>query len=249
MYGVFLAILVSVIIVSLISLIGVITLSINKRILHNFLIYFVSFAAGALIGDAFLHLLPETLEYTTMTNLSVYIITGIIIFFAIEKFIHWRHCHHHGSAEIKKHGHKSFAYINLIGDAVHNFIDGMIIAGSYLINIPLGIATTTAVIFHEIPQEIGDFAVLIHGGLKVKKALLYNLFSASMAILGAIIAFFLNNYIAGLNILLSGITIGAFIYIANSDLIPELTKETDAKKSFFQLLSFLGGILIMVLLL
>ena len=250
MHEIFTYTIVSVILISLISIIGIFTILLNKEKLHRFLIYFISFSAGALLGDAFLHLLPEALEKSEVTVLSTYIILGIILFFGIEKFIQWRHCHHSHSDEIKKHGHTHrLAYINLIGDAAHNFIDGLIIAGSYLISIPIGLTTTLAVALHEIPQEIGDFAVLLHSGLKAKKALAYNLLSASLAIIGAIVALFLSRYINSLNVILSGITIGAFIYIANSDLIPELTKETNTERSFFQLLSFLGGILVMVILL
>ncbi|MEK6953135.1 MAG: ZIP family metal transporter, partial [Nanoarchaeota archaeon] len=170
---------------------------------------------------------------------------GIILSFLIEKVIHWRHCHIPTS---KKHPHP-FAYINLLGDSVHNFIDGLIIAASYLASIPVGIATTIAVILHEIPQEIGDFGVLLHGGFTKKKALFFNFITALTAVLGALIALILSKSIEQLTIFLIPFAAGGFIYIAGSDLIPELHKEVKLSKSVLQILTFVFGILIMVLLL
>jgi len=144
----------------------------------------------------------------------------------------------------KAHIHH-FAYMNLFGDSIHNFIDGLIIGTAYLISIPVGIATTLAVIFHEIPQEIGDFGVLIHAGIKRKKALIYNFLTATTAILGALIALLLSSKINGITTLLSAFAAGSFIYIAGSDLIPELHKETELKKSALQIFTFILGIAIM----
>jgi zinc and cadmium transporter len=151
----------SVIIVSLISLIGILYFFIEKNKLYRSLIYLVSFSAGALLGDAFLHLIPEAYENSSNQHLiSIYILLGILLFFILEKTIHWRHCH---EEPCETHPHP-FSYIILVGDTVHNFIDGLIIGASYLVSIPIGIATTIAVVFHEIPQEIGDFSSLIYGG-------------------------------------------------------------------------------------
>jgi zinc and cadmium transporter len=244
----FLYSLISVLIVSLISLIGVITLSIKTKKLKSFLIYLISFSAGTLLGDAFIHLLPETVEsYGFGLNISIYILLGIVLFFILEKFIHWRHCH--GNITESNHIHP-FAYTNLIGDALHNFLDGIIIAASYLISIPAGIATTLAVLFHEIPQEIGDFSVLLHGGFSKRKALAMNFLSALTAVLGTILTLWLGSTITNLETILVPIAIGGFIYIASSDLIPQLHKHSDKiSKSIIQLITFILGIAVMALLL
>ncbi|MBI2136637.1 ZIP family metal transporter [Candidatus Woesearchaeota archaeon] len=238
--------LVSVLIISLISFIGIIGLSIKIDKLKQIVLFLVSFSAGALLGDVFIHLLPELVEeYGFGLNMSLYVLSGIVFFFIVEKFIHWHHCHIEPSRD---HPHP-FALMNLLGDAVHNFIDGMIIAGSYLASLPVGIATTTAVILHEIPTEIGDFGVLLHGGFSKNKALAMNFLSAITAVLGAIVALLLSAYIPNLNKFLIPFTVGVFIYIAGSDLIPELHKEVNVQKSFIQLVTFVLGIVVMVLLL
>ncbi len=236
----------SVLLVSLVSLIGAITLSFSDRTLHKILLYFVSFSAGALFADALLHLLPEAAEEAGFgTSIALYVLCGIVFSFVIEKFIQWRHCH---VDESEGHVHP-FAYMNLIGDGVHNFIDGMIIMGSYLVSVPVGLATTLAVVFHEIPQEIGDFGVLLHGGFSKKKALLFNFLSACAAIIGGIIGYVLAERIAGFTAVLIPIAAGHFMYIAGTDLLPELHKEVRAGRSAMQLVSILSGIGMMVLLL
>lgn len=178
---IWLYILISVIIVSAVSLIGVFTLAMNDKFLNKAMLFLVSFAAGTLLGDALIHLLPEAYSSGNVFA-SAYVLLGIIFFFALEKIIKWRHCHEAGCPE---HSHV-LPYVILIGDGLHNFIDGMIIAASFLVNVPVGIATTIAVIFHEIPQEIGDFGSLVYGGFSKKKALIYNFLSALTAVLGAI---------------------------------------------------------------
>src|SRR4030042_5952481 len=143
----------SVLIISLVSLIGVFALSVNQEKLKKILIYLVSFAAGTLLGDAFIHLIPEAYEsFGNIGAIPIYILAGILIFFILEKFVHWRHCH---EIACDDHPHP-ITYTILAGDTIHNFIDGLIIAASYLVSIPIGIATTAAVVFHEIPKEIGD---------------------------------------------------------------------------------------------
>ncbi|MDD3120235.1 MAG: ZIP family metal transporter, partial [Candidatus Gracilibacteria bacterium] len=175
-------------IVSLISLIGIITIGFKIEKLKKILIYFVGFSTGALFGDVFIHLLPEFYEKNG-TNImgSIFILSGILAFFIIEKIIHWRHCHEMGCEE---HNH-NLAKINLIGDGFHNLIDGIIIGGSFLVDTQVGIATTIAVLLHEIPQELGDFGILLHSGLSFKKALFYNFLSAIVAVFGTILAFLL----------------------------------------------------------
>src|SRR3989344_3976870 len=176
---------------SLISFIGVFTFRIKGQRLKKVLIYFVSFSAGALFGDVFIHLLPEVVEeHGFGLNIGIGVLVGIVLFFILEKFVHWQHCH---VPEEKGHVHP-FTYSILVGDALHNFIDGLIIGASYLVSIPAGVATTLAVALHEIPQEIGDFGVLIHGGFSKGKALMLNFLSAITAILGGLLGFFLNNY-------------------------------------------------------
>ncbi|MFN4212788.1 MAG: ZIP family metal transporter [Microgenomates group bacterium] len=238
--------LISVIIVSLISFIGAFSLIIKKEKLKNYLIYLVSFSAGALFGDVFFHLLPEIInDYGFSTIVSLSILSGVFFSFLLEKIICWRHCH---LPITKNHIHR-FAYMNLWGDFFHNFLDGLTIAVSFLLGIPAGLATTLAVIFHEIPQEFGDFGVLLHGGFSVKKALFLNFLTALSAIIGAIFGLFLHNKIENITLYLVPFAAGNFIYIAGSDLIPELHKEVEFKKGAKQILSFLFGLLIMYLLL
>src|SRR4030042_2469914 len=177
-------IILSVLIVSLISLIGILFIFMKKRTLDKLLIFLVALSVGSLLGGAFLHLLPEIIDTTGFSlNIAFLVLGGILLFFVIENFIHWRHCHIPTS---KEHPH-SVGTMNLIGDGLHNLIDGLIIAASYFVSIPVGIATTLAVVIHEIPQEIGDFGVLLYAGYSKKKALIFNFLSALMALVGAII--------------------------------------------------------------
>ena len=238
--------LVSVLIVSLISLLGVFALGIAVEKLRKVLIYLISFSAGALFGDAFIHLFPEIIKNGGFGVMSaIYILIGILMFFVLEKVICWQHCH---MPITKTHVH-TFAYMNLVGDSLHNFIDGLIIAGGYLASIPVGIATTIAVVLHEIPQEIGDFGILIHGGFSKGKAIFLNFITALIAVFGAIVALLLSEYIPNIQRILLPLAIGGFLYIAGSDLIPELHKETKIWISIGQIITFVLGILIMLALL
>lgn len=237
--------IVSVFLISLVSLIGVLALSLNRDRLAKLTLFLVSFAVGGLFGDAFIHLLPESFqELGTNLSVSLYVISGILIFFVLEKFLRWRHCHIPTSEE---HMHP-LATINLVGDAVHNLIDGMLVGASYMVSLPIGIATTLAVIMHEIPQEVGDFGVLIHGGLSVKKALALNFLSALTAMLGVILAIVLGSEIEGFSLSLLPITAGGFLYIAGSDLIPELHHEVKVLRSLLQFVMILLGVGVMALL-
>ena len=233
--------LLSVFIVSLISLIGAISLPFSEKRLQSFLIYFVSFSAGALLGDVFIHLLPEVTETAGFTlEISGYILVGIMTTFIIEKFIHWKH---HADPS-HNHAHPVTA-LTLIGDSVHNFIDGLVIGASYLVSFPVGLATTMAVVLHEIPQEIGNFGILIHGGYTRKRALWFNFLTALTAVLGTCIALFIGNQMSTSVIMLSAFAAGNFIYIAASDLIPEMHKEVSVKKSSIQFFTMLLGIGVM----
>jgi len=232
--------LLSVLAVSLASFIGLIFLSIKVNKLKSILIYMISFSAGALLGDVFLHLIPQISEDGLSLYSSFIILGGIICSFLIEKIINWRHCH----IPITKDHIHSFAYMNIIGDSVHNFIDGLIIGASYLISNTIGFASTIAIFFHEIPQEVGDFGVLIHGGFKKKKALIYNFMTALFAVLGTIIALIIGAYTQDLTIFLIPFAAGSFIYIACSDLIPELHKTCSKKSTIIQAITFVIGVLI-----
>ncbi|MEM2098153.1 MAG: ZIP family metal transporter [Candidatus Bathyarchaeia archaeon] len=236
--------LTSVILVSAISLIGVLTLLVNTKKLKKALLYLVSFSAGGLLGDAFIHLIPEAIEENGVgLPVSIAIIFGILASFSVERFLQWRHCHIPTS---KEHVH-SFVYMNIFGDSVHNLIDGLIIGGSYLVSIPIGVATTLAVIFHEIPQELGDFGVLIYGGFSRKKALGYNFATALTAIVGVLVALTIGTLSEGCVPLLVPFAAGNFIYIAGSDLIPEIRKdEPQPKKAALQAFTIVLGVLTMV---
>ncbi|HEX8591347.1 MAG TPA: ZIP family metal transporter [Candidatus Paceibacterota bacterium] len=237
----------SVALISLISLIGAVAISVNVERLRAGLFVLVSLAVGALLGDAFIHLIPEAFaEATDPTTLSLAIIGGILFFFVVEKVLHWHH--HQGIEEFEPAVHP-VGRIILFSDGVHNFIDGLIIGLAYTVSIEVGIATTIAVILHEIPQEIGDFGVLLHAGYTKAKALWFNFLSALFAFLGAGVAFFLGERAEAVALLLVPITAGGFIYIALSDLIPELHKMKSAKKSLIQLAAIVVGVAAMLLLL
>ncbi|MFA5840910.1 MAG: ZIP family metal transporter [Candidatus Paceibacterota bacterium] len=233
----------SVIIVSLISLVGVISLSLKEETLRKYISLFISLAVGALLGDAFIHIVPVAFKSSPNSNLpSLLIIAGILLFFIIEKFFHW---HHHGEDKEEAHIHP-VGKLLLFTDSFHNFLDGVIIGVSFLVSVPVGIATTIAVILHEIPQEIGDFAVLVHSGYSVKKAIWLNFISALAAILGLIVALIFGNVAAAFSLWTLPIAAGGFIYIAVADLIPELQKTKEAKYSLLQILAVVIGILAML---
>ncbi|OIP81849.1 ZIP family metal transporter [Candidatus Peregrinibacteria bacterium CG22_combo_CG10-13_8_21_14_all_44_10] len=245
MQAVWLYTLSSVLGVSVISVIGIVVVLINKKRLDSILTLLISFSAGALLGGAMLHLLPEAIEKDGFSlSITGYVLCGMIIFFILEKIVHWRHCHH-----ISCEGHPHhLGVMNLVGDAVHNAIDGAVIAGSFMASPELGITTTLAVILHEIPQEIGDFGVLLYAGYKPKKAVMYNLLSASFAIVGAVAALLLGSQITHFTEIIIPLTAGGFIYIASADLIPELHKEVKVSKSIAQLAMILVGIGLMAIL-
>lgn len=232
-------ILVSTFLVSTISIIGILFLVLRKKLLDKILLMLVSFASGSLLGGAFLHLIPEALSpYDEIV--FIVILAGILVFFLLEKSL-WKHCH---EKECPVH---PFAYLNLFGDGLHNFIDGMIIAASFLVSIPLGTATTIAVISHEVPQEIGDFGILVYGGISKNKALVYNFLTAITAIAGATFTYAFYEFIPKMAYLLA-FAAGSFIYIATTDLIPEMRKERKLTVSFVQFILLLAGIILMWLL-
>ncbi len=223
------------------ALVGVFSLALAKESVKKILLFLVGLSAGTLMGGAFLHLLPEALEGMQINNVFGILLLAFIIFFCIEKFFHWRHCH---DEECNVH---SFGPMNLVGDSIHNFIDGLIIAATFLADVRLGIATSLAIAVHEIPQEIGDFGVLIYAGYQRRKALAMNFLVALTVVLGGIAGFFLSSSIDNLTSYLLPFAAGGFLYISTSDLIPEIRGEKNIKKSIFSFIFFLIGILIMYL--
>lgn len=230
-------ILIAVLIVSLVSVLGIL-IFFRKKTLNKILFFLVSFAAGTLLGAAFLDLLPEALEEGFKESVPVFILIGILSFFVLEKFLHWHH-HHAGHEHEEVHG---FTYLNIVGDAIHNFLDGAVIAISFMNSTALGIIATIAIIAHEIPQEIADFSILIYGGFSKAKALVYNFVTALTAVVGALAAYFYSNAIQNSSIFLTSFAVGGFVYIASTDLIPEIQKEKDLKKSLVQLVLLALGI-------
>lgn len=234
-------IILSVILVSLVSFIGVAFISINEQKLRRVIFILVSFAVGGLFGDAFIHLLPESFKGSKAIETSIYVLTGIFLFFILEKFLRWRHKH---TVEVNNPA----GYLNLLADGVHNFIDGAIIGASYLACIPIGIATTMAVVLHEIPQEIGDFGILLHAGFNKTKALLFNFLSQSLAIAGAIISIFIGAYVENFSMFMLPFAAGGFIYIAGCDLVPNLQRELEPFESIKQFIAMGIGVGLMLLL-
>jgi len=236
----------SVGIVSLISLVGAVGLWVSAAQIRRILLPLVALAAGAMLGDAFLHLLPHAVDeaHGFTRGISLAVLAGVVAFLLLEKVIHWQHSHDPCDED---HVHP-VAKMNLVGDAVHNLLDGILVAGAYLEGgTAVGIPVTIAVALHEIPQEIGDFAILLHGGFKPGKALLLNLLSGCVALVGAALVLLIGHEAEHFGAALMPFTAGAFLYIAASDLIPELRKETRPAKSFVLLVSFAAGIALMAL--
>jgi len=246
----------AVILVSVLSLVGISLLFLKEHRLKKTVLVLIGLSVGSLFGDVFIHLLPEVFEESSPMTVSLGVLTGILIFFVLEKFIHWHHSHGDDVVE-SFHEHKGdhcekiqpVGYMVLFGDGVHNFIDGVIIAASFMVSWEVGLATTIAVILHEIPQELGNFAVLIHSGFSKFKALVYNFYSALTAVVGAVAGLlFMEKMESSIPFFIS-IAAGGFVYIAGSDLVPELHKKIGMKESFVQLISILVGIGLMLLLL
>jgi zinc and cadmium transporter len=249
-------ILLSVFIVSLVSLVGVFTLSFKETFLKRILFVLVGLAVGAFLGGAFLHLIPESLEAVGDAHkVSLYVLAGILLFFILEKFLHWHHSHgdsgedvHTQEEVVSNHRITPLGYLVLSSDALHNFLDGLIIAASFLVGVEVGVATTIAIILHEIPQEIADFGLLLHSGFSKAKALLFNFISALFAVLGAVLAIIAGSFFEHISPFVAAFAAGAFIYIAGSDLVPEIHKTRSPRKSLIQFVSIVLGIVIMLLL-
>ncbi|MBR9707615.1 MAG: ZIP family metal transporter [Candidatus Diapherotrites archaeon] len=229
-------IMTSTFIISLLSLTGLLTLRVSKKKFNKMLLLLVSFSGGALMGGAFLHLLPEAAGLMEARTLFDYTLLGFLFFFFVEKVLHWQHCHE-GKCEVH-----TFTYMSLFGDGIHNFIDGLVIAASFMTSFPLGVASAIAIALHEIPQEIGELGVLIYGGFKKEKAIILNFVTSSSAFLGGLIGFFAFAYLEPVIKLLIPIAAGGFIYIAASDFLPEIRKAHALKDSITTFFIFLLGI-------
>jgi len=227
--------------VALISVIGIITFSLSEKLLNKILIFFVSFSAGALIGGAFFHLLPEAIDINKdPAKVFAYSLTGFCLFFLIERILRWHHCH-----KFDCDTHRHLGFLNLIGDGVHNFLDGIIIISAFSVNAALGIPITVSIILHEVPQELSDYGVLLHSGFTKTRALFYNFMAAAIAIIGVIAGYLLLDSIQNINQYLIPFAAGNFIYIGASDLIPEIHQERNAVKSLFSFLIFLSALFFM----
>ncbi|MDO8717051.1 MAG: ZIP family metal transporter [Dehalococcoidales bacterium] len=235
-----LQIFLATLIVSLISLVGIM-FSLREQWLNKALSSLVAIAAGALMGAAFLHLIPEAIEKKgNLPNIFIYLLIGFLFFFILEQLLHWHHQHGTG------HKVEPFSYLILVGDSVHNFFDGLAIAASFMISFPAGLITTLAVALHEIPQEFGDFAVLIYGGFSRKQALIFNFLSGITAVAGGVIGYFAFSLMQASIPYLMLFVSGGFIYIAAADLIPSIKHGAGLRQTIITLVAFLAGIVLML---
>ncbi|MFX0038786.1 MAG: ZIP family metal transporter [Promethearchaeota archaeon] len=258
--------------ISFLSLIGVFMISLRENTLDKLLFILVAFATGTILATALFDLIPESLHHLEELNalgagivesvLFAIIIIGFVVFFILERFIYWFHGHAHEKEDqlvcydtltegidkvLSRDGKiKNFALLNLIGDGLHNFLDGIIMMVAFLSGLGNGIIVTLAVLFHELPQEIGDFGILLYGGFSKKKALLFNFGSALIALLGGLFAYFLSGLIEFFSFFFLAFSGGGFLYIASTELMPELIKEKNLKKSIIQALVFLCGIILII---
>ena len=213
----FLWIMGTAIIDALLGFVGVFSLWISKRDLEKIVNVLMAFAAGSLLGGAFIHLLPEALETMDGGQVLLIALAGFILFIFLESYVHWHHC--------KKCDIHPFSYVVMIGDGVHNFLGGLVLAASFLVSIPLGIATIIAIVAHELPQQLGIFGVLVKGGFERNKAIVYSFLAQSTIILGALVGYMLSGMVDGITVFLVPFAAGNFIYIAAADLIPEMHKS------------------------
>jgi zinc and cadmium transporter len=234
--------------VSSFSLISVALLATKQVFLKKITKLLVAVSAGSLMGATFFHLLPEGIEHfgelLPEAPFAPYVtlILAYVAFFVIEKWLHWQHCH---EEDCQAH---TFGYLNLVGDAIHNFLDGMIIAGAFVVSPGLGVATTVAIMAHEIPQEISDFGVLLHAGFSKQKALLSNFLVALFAIAGGLTGYFLTGISDLITPYLVMFAAGGFLYISSTDLMPELRNEPQLQKAIVSVALFLGGVFLMLFL-
>ena len=219
----------------------------SKLKMVNYADYFVSFAVGTLLGAAFLEIIPHAYELSKdLHQISLIVLIGILVFFILEKLLVWRHCH--GShcenhSPVVNHDVKKGSIL-IIGDCFHNFIDGILIASAFIVDINLGLITALAIIVHEIPQEISNFSILINSGYSLSRTLLMNIVTGCAMILGAILAYFVLNDLEFLIPIILSFAASSMIYVAISDLIPSLHKKVEIKQTFQQTFSIFLGVLI-----
>jgi zinc and cadmium transporter len=225
------------------SLIGGVILIFRENWTRRMLFCLISFATGTFLGAAFLGMLPKAMTKAQPSTVLAYALLGIVLFFVLEKFLIWYHCH-----DDKCEVHSAAPYLILIGDAFHNFIDGVVIAAGFTVSIPFGIAASLAIVAHEVPQEIGDFAILLHGGMGKKRALVYNFLSACATIPGALITYGLSHNVERFTPIILALAASSFIYIAVADLIPEIHRKTAPGRGFYQIALIAGGIGVIALL-
>lgn len=228
----FLWILGAAVVDALLGFVGVFSLWVSRKNMEKLSHVLMAFAAGSLLGGAFLHLLPEAVEEIAPDQVLLLALAGFIMFTFLETYVHWHHC--------KECDIHPFSYMVLIGDGVHNFLGGLVLAASFLLSVPLGIATLLAIIAHELPQQLGIFGTLIKGGIKRDKAIYYSFVSQSTIIIGAVAGYFLSGVSEGLAPLLVPFAAGNFIYIAAADLIPEMHKAEGWEKVKNLAILFLG---------
>lgn len=244
--------------IALLSLTGIAFLFLGGRKPGRWLLSLVALSTGAMLGNAVFHLLPESIESGELAGLDLMqtllvLVGGFVLSFLFEQAFSAHHCHsdaHHGSEVPSHHCHEEirpFAPLVLWTDALHNFIDGLIIAASFSVSPALGVTTTLAVALHEVPQELGDFAVLVYGGYRRKRALALNFLSASTVVVGGVAGYYLASGVSSAIPILLPFAAGSFLYVAAADLLPELKHDEDARETALHVTIFLLGLAMMYL--
>lgn len=232
------------------SLIGGLLLLSRKKQAESLVHVLVSFAAGALLGTAFFELLPEAVEHAEEIGIEppifLFVLAGILLFYLLDRGIHWFYHHRNGKKKHDSHARPTVPLV-IVSDSVHNFIDGVAIAITFMVNPALGVVTTLAVAAHEIPQEIGDFAVLLHEGLSRKKVILINIVSGLLSVVGALLAFAIGEQVEAILPYALAITAGFFLYISLTNLIPEIHHEEKQGYAFMETVMLLLGVLLIYL--
>jgi zinc and cadmium transporter len=242
--------LLAVFAVSLISLIGLVLVPARVVRIRSLILFFVGIAVGALLGDAFIHLIPESLKELGGLSTGLWVLGGLGIFFVFEKFLHWHH-HHELHTNVREDCEDCeehilpFGKLIIAADVLHNITDGAIIAAGFLVSFEVGIATTVAVALHEIPQEVGDFGALLHAGFSRAKALLVNFASALSAFVGAVAVLIIGSTFTHMLPVITALTAGSFIYIAIADLMPELNTAPRFNQSIMQFFAVILGVALM----
>ncbi len=228
------------ILMSAIAMVGSVTLLMKPATLDRLLMPMVAFAAGSLIGGAFFHMIPAAIgDIDGVLNVGIGVVAGFTLFFVLEQLLHWHHCHR-ASSDCKQ----PLTYLILIGDGLHNFVGGSAIAGTFLIDVRLGITSWLAAAAHEVPQELGDFGVLVHGGWSKRRALLFNVLSGLTFLLGGLVTYGLS-FQMDVSWLIP-FAAGNFLYIGASDLVPEVNKHHDLRLNAIHLVAFVLGLALLL---